>query len=801
MEEWSLTYDNYNPQEEGLREALCTLGNGYFATRGAAPETEADDIHYPGTYLAGGYNRLKSEVKDKTIENEDLVNMPNWLCFNFKIKNGKWFSIDDVKIREYRQTLDIKKGLLTRRVTFEDENDRITTLKNKTFVSMDNHHLATLRTEIKPENWSGKIRFKSALDGTVINAGVDRYKGLNSKHLQPLENYFFENDNLYLKVQTSQSKIKIAQTAKHRIYKDGKNIEAEYEKEQKEGYIAAKFSAEVTEKQTLTVDKTIAFFTSKDNAISECGLAARKEIQNSPAGDDLLKSHLREWEHLWQRFDVCFRPADKSENHRMQLTVRLYIYHLLQTISRHSLDMDVGIPPRGWHGEAYRGHILWDELIIFPFLNLRMPDITRSLLMYRYRRLDKARLNAARHGYKGAMYPWQSGSSGREESQKIHLNPVSGEWIPDNSQNQRHVNSAIAYNVCMYYQATEDTEFISYYGAEMVWEIARFWSSITEYNEKEERYEISGVMGPDEFHDAYPGAEKPGLKNNAYTNVFAVWVILQALKMFDLLAEDRIKELRETIGLKDEEIKRWKDITRKMKICFHGDGIISQFEGYDDLKELDWEAYEEKYGNIQRLDRILNAEGDSPNNYKLSKQADVLMLFYLFTSEQLNSIFQRLGYEFEYQTIPKNIKYYLNRTSHGSTLSWIVHSWVLSRSDREGSWHLFKQALKSDIADIQGGTTNEGIHLGAMAGSVNILQENYTGIKTHGEVLWFNPCLPKELQCLEMVIRYRGHYLKLMFESDTFRITALRVTKKPIKIGFKDKVYELQSGKSKEFEL
>jgi hypothetical protein len=111
----------------------------------------------------------------------------------------------------------------------------------------------------------------------------------------------------------------------------------------------------------------------------------------------------------------------------------------------------------------------------------------------------------------------------------------------------------------------------------------------------------------------------------------------------------------------------------------HADGIISQFEGYDALEEFDWDGYRERYGDIHRLDRILEAEGDTPNRYKVSKQADVLMLFYLFSADELALLFEQLGYPFDHETIPKNVEYYLARTSHGSTLSQVVHSWVLAR--------------------------------------------------------------------------------------------------------------------------
>jgi alpha,alpha-trehalase len=499
------------------------------------------------------------------------------------------------------------------------------------------------------------------------------------------------------------------------------------------------------------------------------------------------------------RFDF----GDGRHGETISRVLHLHIFHLLQTISTNTMAMrlDVGVPPRGWHGEAYRGHILWDELFIFPLLNWRMPEITRRVLMYRYQRLDAAREAARREGYRGAMYPWQSGSDGREESQRLHLNPRSGRWIPDNSRLQRHVSAAIAYNVYQYYQVTRDTEFLSFYGAEMVLEIARFWSSSATYSKKNGRYEILGVMGPDEYHEGYPAADSPGLDNNAYTNVMAVWVLERALEILTILPEDVSERLREKLALHQEEIACWRDITHKMRIPFHGDGIISQFERYQELEEFDWPGYRKKYGDIQRLDRILEAEGDSPNRYRLSKQADVLMLFYLFSAEELAEIFEKLGYAFEYETIPKNIDYYIRRTAHGSTLSRVVHSWVLARQDRERSWHLFKEALLSDVTDIQGGTTPEGIHLGAMAGTVDQVQRCYTGIVTRHDVLWLNPCLPDELGKLRLQIRYRGYFLRIEICSDHVKVTSLRNKEYPIRVGCGGEIAELDGRNAVTFPL
>ena len=802
MSEWSLIYENFRPELEGLREALCTLGNGYFCTRGASAQVEADGVHYPGTYLAGCYNRLKTHIAGEIIENEDLVNMPNWLPLTFRVQEGGWFDIQDVEIMSYRQELDMKRGMLLRNIRFRDEQGRKTRMEERRLVHMGAPHLAGLEIAVVPENWSGRIEVRSALDGRVVNAGVERYRGLNNKHLKPLGTAVIGEELIYLKAQTVQSQVRIAQAARTRIFRDGEPVRVERRIIEDADYIAQEFAIDVAEGSRVSVEKVISLFTSRNPAVSECGLAAREAVTHADSFHNLVKSHAMAWAHLWRRFNVEFEHADPAEGDTTERILRLHVFHLLQTTSTNTMDIDVGVPSRGWHGEAYRGHILWDELFIFPLLNLRLPAITHALLMYRHRRLDAARRMASEAGYRGAMYPWQSGSDGREESQKIHLNPKSGRWIPDNTRLQRHVNAAIAYNIWQFYQVTDDREFLSFYGAEMVLEIARFWASKATYNADLDRYEILRVMGPDEFHDAYPESDEAGLNNNAYTNVMATWVLCRACEILDdHLPEDRVWELCETIDLQREEIDLWREISRKMRIVFHDDGIISQFEGYGELEEFDWRRYREKYGNIQRLDRILEAEGDSVNRYKASKQADVLMLFYLFSAEELKEIFDRLGYPFEKETIPKNIDYYVTRTSYGSTLSFVVHAWVLSRLDRVRSWRLFKDALEVDVGDIQGGTTAEGIHLGATASTVDLMKRGYTGIEPRGDVLWFNPRLPEELKRLQMQIRYRGHTLDLDITSSKLKVSALRTSEKPIKIGLKGKTYHLEQNKAVELEL
>ncbi|MGD9302129.1 MAG: trehalose-phosphatase, partial [Desulfobacterales bacterium] len=534
---WRLVYNGFKPGEEKLREALCTLGNGYFATRGAGPESEDDGTHYPGTYLAGGYNRLKSEKAGRIIENEDLVNMPNWLPLNFRIENGDWFDLANVEVLEYCQELDIRHGILLRTIRFIDDGRRVTRLIERRFVHMSRAHLAGLETTLIAENWSGRIEFRSALDGRVVNNGVERYRDLNNRHLTRVETRQPDDDTVFLKMETTQSELRVALAARTRVFKAGNPMTVERETLQETDFVTQLFEIPIDVNEALTVEKIVSFYTSRDPAIAECGFEACNAVRSAESFNRLLQSHIDAWENLWQRFGIELDYRSSGRDNRIGMIVHLYIFHLLQCTSMNTMgmDLDVGVPSRGWHGEAYRGHIFWDELFIFPMINLRLPEITRELLMYRYRRLDAARENARQAGYRGAMFPWQSASNGHEESQEVHLNPKSGRWIPDNSRLQRHVNAAVAYNLYQYFQVTRDMEFIAFYGAEMMLEIARFWAAIVEYNSELERYEILGVMGPDEYHDAYPDADRPGLDNNAYTNIMAVWVLNHAREMLDLL--------------------------------------------------------------------------------------------------------------------------------------------------------------------------------------------------------------------------------------------------------------------------
>lgn len=797
MDGFLFSYQGFDPNAEGLREALTSTGNGYLCSRGAVEWESADDVHYPGTYVHGGYNRETTILSGLPVLNEDLVNMPNWLVLQLRIEGEDAVRLADLELLDYSHELDIRAATVRRFMRFRDRRGRQTTLESRRFVSMADRHHAAIEWTLVPEDWSGQVEVITAIDGRVRNAGVARYRQLEGRHLNPVSPRTYGPEVIALKSETRQSNLYISEAARTRVFRDQQQLSVGRTLYQVEDYIQQVLAFDVQPGIPTRVEKMVSFYISRDPAVSDTLMKAATSAARHTDFAGSYERHCAAWDELWQVCDLRV-----SGNEGVQQLLRLHIAHVLQVSSVHTADLDAGLPARGLNGEAYRGHIFWDEIYAFPFFNLRLPEVTRGLLMYRYRRLGEARAAARAAGYRGAMFPWQSGSEGTEETQITHLNPLSGQWEPDLSHNQRHVNAAIFYNIWHYYQTTHDHAFLAEYGAEMMLEIARFWESIAHYNPARQRYEIHGVMGPDEFHEKYPDATESGLRNNAYTNVMVAWLSDIAASLLTMLPASRAEALQTRLHIDDDELTQWREMSQRMFVPFHDGGIISQFEGYEDLRELDWDAYRAKHGNIQRLDRILRAEGDDPNRYKVSKQADTVMLFFLFARDELAAIFQRLGYEYRDDTAKRNIEYYDRRTSHGSTLSFVTHAGVLAALDPDSSWERFMVALRSDVEDLQGGTTKEGVHTGVMSGTLDLVQRYFAGTQVRDGVLHFDPRLPSQLHGLSFPMQFRRRRIRVSLTHDRLTLTMHpEGANRPFQLSVRDEIREMRPGDRTEFEL
>ncbi|KZE92420.1 putative glycosyl hydrolase [Agromyces sp. NDB4Y10] len=747
---WVLGYRGFDPAHEGHREALTTLGNGWMGTRGARPEHSDDGTHYPGTYLAGIYNRLESTIHGRALAEEHLVNAPNWLPLDLRMEDGAWWSSGAVAASEERHHLHLHDAVSIRRVILHGPDAGRLSVIQRAVVSMGDPHLAMQETTVTPIGWSGRVTFRAGIDAGVRNTNVSSYVGSDSTHLAE-PTFRVEGPVLLCEVETRQSGIRIA-TAAHmtvrgtdviptrKVIASGRRHEFE-------------FDLSVGDGKPVTLMKVAATFTSRDTAISSPGDEAVDRVRDAASRiDELRDRHGAAWRLLWARFAVTLEADLLS-----QLVLNLHIFHLLQAISPHTAEADAGVPARGLHGEGYRGHIFWDEVFVLPVIGLRLPEVAEALLDYRWRRLPAARRAARRTGRDGALFPWQSGSDGREETPALLYNSRSTRWMPDNSRRQRHVGLAIAWNAWQHFQVTGDVEWLTRRGAELMVEVTRYFVSLAEFDADDGRYHISGVMGPDEYHDGYPDAPGSGLRDNTYTNVMVSWLCARTCEALDVLEGHFRGELEERLGVRDDEIAKWADVGARLAVSRHADGILSQFDGYENLAELDWARYRARYGNIGRLDLILEAEADSTNRYKAAKQPDVVMLVYLLGMDGLRGQLEHLGFRFTDEDVVRTVEYYSSRTSHGSTLSRVVHASVLAGLDADRGWELFREALIADLDDTQWGTTREGIHLGAMAGTIDIVMRSFAGLRvTEGE-LHFSPRLPARLRRAGFQFAYRGH--------------------------------------------
>ena len=394
-------------------------------------------------------------------------------------------------------------------------------------------------------------------------------------------------------------------------------------------------------------------------------------------------------------------------------------------------------------------------------------------------------------GYRGAMYPWQSGSNGREETQTMHFNPRSGRWIPDHTHLQRHIGVGHRLQHLAVLQVTDDHEFSTTTAPRCCSRSPASGPVSRTYNRSLDRYEIAGVMGPDEYHTATPAPTGPGLDNNAYTNVMVAWVLERARDVLDSAARAHVRQLCERLGLTRGGAGAVGALSR-LRVPFHGDGIISQFEGYGDLEEFDWDGYRSATATSSGWIGSSRAEGDTTNRYQVSKQADVLMLFYLLSADELaccssgSATRSTRDHSADHRVLLlARSRPWFNAQSGGACLGagarrppglvGALPGGARQRHRRHPGRHDARRASTS----------------GAMAGTIDLLQRCYTGLELRGDVLWLRPRLPKALRRLRLFVRYRGHSLDLKLTGDAVEVSTMPCCAPSIRVAVNDETHDL----------
>lgn len=748
---WLITQCGWDQRNQGVRETQFTLGNGYLGSRGILEELPYDA--YPGTYIAGVYDRIGAMVTE-------LVNLPNPISFKI-IARGEKFGMVAMDALKHERTLDMKQGLLKRRTLFLNVKKERFDYQSLRFFSMHNPHIGVMQIYITPLDNAMDIVVESTIDTAVTNKGV-LTEG-RKRHFELIRFTNFKNIN-YIAVETHEGKTDIGYASYLKVTRNKKSFSTHKKI----------LHFKINKDESLCFTKIFSIYTSRDVKAEVLEDECVKSLQGAvEAGfSNLLKQHIRAWQKRWMAADVIVRP--KTD---LQKALRFNIYHML--ICGNRRDARVSIPARTLSGEGYRGHVFWDtEIFIFPFFVYTDPCVARNLLYYRYYTLDAARKNARREGFKGALFSWESADTGEEATPTWHKD-LDGRIVRIHTgEMECHIVGDIAYATYQYYLATNDEDFMRKAGLELIFECARFWASRVEYNRIRKSYHIKHVIGPDEFHI--------DVNDNAYTNATAKWNLEVACRLYkenSIRMHYQFKKLIKKIKLEKREVEEWRDISKGLIIRRNKEGnLIEAFQGYFRKRDLPVKELDKNF--MPLLPRGIMLKDIRKTQYV--KQADVVMLLHLF------------GEFYSPEEKRENFSYYDKRTLHKSSLSPSIYAalgWKTGNFDK--AYRYFLYSLYADLKNLHGNTF-DGIHAASLGGSWQVVIYGFAGVRLSTEGLSFNPVLPREIKLIKFKIKYKDYNIIVCARRKSMEILPLSKQKK-IKLIIYGQIREILTNKKTVF--
>ena len=730
-DEWVILQDAYDPEENLKYESLFCLANGYLGTRGSYEE--GTSISIPCTYVNGVFDKSETFMRE-------LANLPNWLGLKMYVEK-ELIGIENCEILDFARALDMKKSCLVKRFHLRDKRGRETLVEGIRFVSRANVHRMAIKLFVTPLNYKGIIEVENIIDGSVINfCDAPRFK---VKHTYLTANEKLGEKGAYIEVATRDNDLHIGVGSYLEAAKNGENVIKTTEF-RAFGEQAVEFNDfDVVENETVEVTKFVSIYTERDVKKEELHTSVEKEIEafRKRGFEEELEEHIAVYNQMWSEANICIEG-----DFELDRAVRFNIYHLMSTGNEH--DDRVNIGAKLLSGEEYGGHAFWDtELFMLPFFAYVFPHTAKNLETYRYRMLEAARANAAKNGFKGAQYPWESADDGTEQCPDWTIEPDGTCYRCYVAVYEHHVTAAVAYGIYNYVKITKDMDFLLKKGSEILIETARFWTSRLQYVKEHDRYEIHQVTGPDEWHEP--------VDNNVYTNYLARWNLRYVIQLAQMLKEnygEEYKKLVEKVGLTEQEISNWDEVQAKVYLPRkEGTQLLEQFEGYFDLKEVTIEKYDKNDWPIRP--EILKTV--KTRETQIIKQADVVMLLHL------------MGQEFDEETTKLNYSYYEKRTLHGSSLSPSIYSiMVLKVGDDSKAYRYLRRAALIDLVNLQG-NTREGIHAANAGGVWQVVIFGFAGVSVDEDgMLCIQPNMPPEWNGLTFRIHYIKSRLEIAVQAD-----------------------------------
>ena len=728
---WVILQDEYNPEENLKYESLFCLANGYLGTRGSHEEGTITSI--PCTYINGVFDKSETFMRE-------LANLPNWLCLKLYVEK-ELIGVENCEVLEFSRALDMKNSCLVKRFHLRDKKGRETLIEGIRFVSRAHVHRMGIKLYVTPLNYNGIIEVENIIDGSVINfCDAPRFK---VKHTYLTENKKLEEKGAYIEVATRDNDLHVGVGSYLEVVKNGEDV-IKTTQFGAFGEQAVEFNDfDAVQGETVEVTKYISIYTERDVKKEEILASVIEEIRAFRAlgFEEEFKEHQEVYAKMWEEANIQIQG-----DFELDRAIRFNVYHLMSTGNEH--DDCVNIGAKLLSGEEYGGHAFWDtELFMLPFFAYVFPHTAKNLETYRYRMLEAARANAAKNGYKGAQYPWESADDGTEQCPDWTIEPDGTCYRCYVAVYEHHVTAAVAYGIYNYVKITHDIEFLLHKGAEILVETARFWASRLQYVKENDRYEIHQVTGPDEWHEP--------VDNNVYTNYLARWNLRYVIALAEMLKAEHPEEYKalvEKVGLTEEEIAAWDAVQAKVYLPRkEGTQLLEQFEGYFDLKEVVIEKYDKNDWPIRP--EILKTTKRCET--QIIKQADVVMLLHL------------MGQEFDEETTKLNYSYYEKRTLHGSSLSPSIYSIMgLKVGDDSKAYRYLRRAALIDLVNLQG-NTREGIHAANAGGVWQVVVFGFAGVSVDEEgILCIQPHMPPEWNGLTFRIHYLNSWLEIAVRAD-----------------------------------
>ena len=703
---WRVVEHTFNPEKQHHSETIFTIGNGYLSTRGAFEEGFPGDSR--ATFIHGVFD-------DVPVVFTELANAPDWLPIHVYL-NGQRFSQDLGVIERFERQLDLRAGVVSRTVRWRSPSGDGATLVFERFASLADEHLLCIRCQVIPE-FNGTVEIRAALNGNTDNEGFAHWHWLGQGE---------EDGVYYLHNKTRSTEIELALAMRF----TSRSVASQIDYWDAQNVPTMRMSFAVTRGEVITVEKLVGIATSRDTSHPvELALERARAVSD---WETALQAHQQAWDREWERCDVQIEGDDEA-----QLAIRFNLFQLLIAAPRH--DHRVNIGAKTLSGFGYRGHSFWDtEIFMLPLFIYTSPEIARNLLDYRYERLPGARLKAQVNGFQGAQFPWESADTGAE---------VTPTWVPHYADRTKliriwtgdieiHISADVAYATHLYWTITGDDDWFIARGAELILDTAKFWASRAEWDQEKGNYEFTDVIGPDEYHDH--------VDNNFYTNRMARWNIETALEILEWLnghAPAKAEELVQRLELRPELLSQWIKVLTNIYLPIRADGLIEQFEGYFQRRDVSLPSLEPRSISVQMLFGI-----EGCNETQVIKQPDVLMLQYLLRDE------------FTEEQVHINYDYYTARTdhTHGSSLGPSIQAIMACEVGKpEDAYEHFIRAVRADLRDVRH-NASDGIHGASAGGTWQAVVFGFGGLRMRPEGWTTQPRLPRHWKRLSFSFIHRG---------------------------------------------